>query len=132
MAEFQKVMKQAKRMCEAHICCHECPLNGIERANGGNKTLRCVAAVCDDEVERLEKIVMDWAAANLEPRYPSWHDAWKQLLPESKFTPCPVSHFGVNRPCDHNCAECKETQMTADIAEKLGIKPIGGTDDEDA
>lgn len=122
MAEFQDVMKQAKRMCTAHTC-GDCPLRTME---GG-----CRMCFPPDEIgnqrelEAIQRIVMEWAAANPEPRYPSWHDAWKQLFPESKFTPCPVSNFGVNRPCDHNCAECKETQMTADIAEKLGIKLMG-------
>ena len=132
MAEFQKVMKQAKRMCEAHICCHECPLNGIERANGVNKTLRCVAAVCDDEVERLEQIVMDWAEKHPEPRYPTWKEWQDMNFPnnDSIIRPCIFeSEEYFNCKQEIGCEKCINKPIPSDIAEKLGIKPIGGNDD---
>lgn len=71
MAEFQVVMKQAKRMCETVYSCAECGLWS------GDKCRFEEALVHDEPVERIaemERIVMDWAENNPEPRYPSW--AW--------------------------------------------------------
>lgn len=132
MAEFQEVVRQIKRMCTKQNYCYECPMRVITCANGGNKPLSCIAAVCDDEVERLEKIVMDWAAAHPEPRYPSWNEAWKQLFPDGQKTPCPGCCGRKYAPewCGHEeCGKCKDRPIHADIAEKLGIKPIGGKEE---
>ena len=122
MAEFQEVMKQANRMCKEHDECGDCAL----REMADKACIYCpIQTMRKLDAAKVEAAVMDWEAKNPEPRYPSWNEAWRQLFPESKYIPCPASHFGLDRPCAHNCAECKEGQMTADIAEKLGIKPIG-------
>lgn len=136
MAEFTEVIKQAKRMCKAQNHCYRCPINVICNVNDCNKRTSCVAAICD--VERLERIVMDWAAAHPEPRYPSWNEAWGKLFPSVVSPPC-KTFFGLS--CDYigreyvgkscyveGCRECLEQPIPADIAEKLGIKPIGGTE----
>ena len=104
MAEFQVVMKQAKRMCEAHEACYKCPLKNHSAMCAGNKNLSCIASKRD--VSNLERIVMDWAAANPEPRYPTWAE-WLRML-------------GVVMLSDI---------IPADIAKKLGIKPLGVKDD---
>jgi hypothetical protein len=131
MAEFCEVMKQAKRMCKALESCWECQMPRK------NKEYSC--PLCDvnsetGEVEKIERIVMDWAAENPEPRYPSWNEAWRQLFPDAIKGSCPCKqHFigreYVGKSCyGEGCRECLEQPMTADIAEKLGIKPIGGSD----
>jgi hypothetical protein len=61
MAEFQEVMKQAKRMCDAN--CEKCPLRDVV----GNTCP--VAVIGDDEVAEIERAVMDWAAKNSELRF---------------------------------------------------------------
>ena len=96
MSEFQEVVKQAKRMCAAHVACYKCPLKDHTAMCAVNKNLSCIASMCD--VSELERIVMDWAEEHPEPRYPTWRE-WLRLEMEER--------------------------IPADIAEKLGIKPIG-------
>ena len=132
MTEFSEVMKQTKRMCESYSDCTKCPL--------GDTNCACLlrkARVFYDapmawnikELTNIERLVMDWAAANPEPRYPSYHEAWKQLFPHSEHSPCPLTFGGCCKPerCGtYFCEQCKNRPMHADIAEKLGVKPIGG------
>lgn len=75
MAEFQEVLKQARRMCAAQYHCHGCPLHEIIYANACNKPLSCMAAVRGDMIETLERIVTEWAANHPEPVVPMWIDA---------------------------------------------------------
>ena len=75
-----------------------------------------------------ERIVMDWVAKHPEPRYPSWSETWRRLFPDARYTPCPESEFGIKMECKGGCKECLDKPIPADIAEKLGIKPIGGSD----
>lgn len=134
MAEFKVVMKQYNRLCNEfrsglHVkYCDECPVSSVK--NG--KNLTCTEVVRSDP-EWFEKIVMDWAAKNPEPRYPSWNEAWKQAFPNGGLVPCPM-HFDARcKPDDcSSCSACKERPISADIAEKLGVKPIGGAEDEKA
>lgn len=131
MAEFAEVMRQAKRMCAAHEACYKCPLKDHTAMCAGNKNLSCIASKCD--VSELERIVMEWAAAHPEPRYPSWNEAWKQLMPNAhnEKSPCPCFFLDTDRAMklcnEQECVACKNTPIPADIAEKLGIKPIGGS-----
>lgn len=124
MAEFQDVTKQAKRMCETHTC-GDCPL----------KTMEGYCRMCfppdeigdQKELESIERIVMDWAAKNPEPRYPTLAEAWRRLFPAADLIPCPQKHFGFSCACigEESCQTCLNRQMYPFIAEKLGIKPIG-------
>ena len=101
MAEFQEVMRQAKRMCERFG--RDCAGCGIA---GGHCPLGPIPENWDvSDFENIERIVMDWAAANPEPKYPTWTE-WLRTF----------SADGVDL----------YAPIPADIAEKLGIKPIGG------
>jgi hypothetical protein len=127
MAEFQEVMRRAKRMCKAQHNCYECPANVICNVNECHKRISCVASISD--YKNVERIVMNWAAENPEPRYPSWREVWKQLFPDGQRTPCPGRCGKKYAPewCgQEECGECKNRPIPADIAKKLGIKPIGG------
>lgn len=111
MAEFKEIMKQARRMCDAN--CEKCPLGNVV----GN--ICPVAVTGNDEVAEIERIVMDWAKEHPEPRYPNWIDWLYQM--------------GVYRDEKrngnvHTCCLTENAYLSipADIAEKLGIKPIGG------
>ncbi len=132
MAEFQVVVKQAQRMCEARDECTDCPLNELLHACGGDKDLDCIATLCEGEAEFAERSIMKWAANNPEPRHLSWNEAWKQLFPDSgnRVSPCPQYFLGNSRVAElcskMECNECRDTPIPADIAEKLGIKPMGG------
>ena len=129
MAEFQEVMKQAKRMCEAHDECNDCALKEMADAAG----IYCpIHTMCNLDFVKFETAVMNWAAEHPEPRYPSWNEAWKQLFPDAreKINPCPgyfISGERLSELCDGGkCGKCRDSSIPADIAEKLGIKPIGG------
>ena len=107
MAEFKNVIKQQKRMCEVMKDCYDCPLRNMDF---DCRFAEMIDADYDEaEVEAIERIVMDWAAKNPESRCPTWAE-WLRML-------------GVVRLSDI---------IPADIAEKLGIKPVGGADDENA
>lgn len=99
MVEFQEVMKQAKRMCVTVNDCDQCEL----MTDAG-----CRFAIFADDAKyshEIERIVMDWAATNPEPVYPTWTE-WLRTF----------SAKGVDL----------YEPIPADIAEKLGIKPVGG------
>lgn len=129
MAEFQEVMKQAKRMCDDQCACIACP--------AVDQTGKCRLQVPEEEftpmdfdlnkLPEIERIVMEWAAKNPEPRYPSWGEWWRSTFPNAgaSINPCAFgSKEDVN--CDANCRTCINNPIPADIAEKLGIKPIEG------
>ena len=80
-------------------------------------------------IEKIESIVMQWAAEHPEPTYPTWEEwgeQWKQAFPEAESTPCLSLFKKVD--CGEPCASCRAKPIPADIAEKLGIKPIGGNE----
>ncbi len=132
MAEFKDVIRQQKRMCEANDKCAKCPLGSMDH------DCRFAAMIDGDydqaEAEVIERIVMDWAAKNPELRYPTWNEWHEANFPKSAGGPCPCNFMERSRveqvhgvQCRNTvCSECKRTLIPADIAEKLGIKPVGG------
>lgn len=132
MAEFQEVMKQAKRMCEAGgDTCLKCPADG----GGTCAFIKSPWSLTEKKIAETERIVMDWAAANPEPRYPTWREWQNANFPTASHSLGPCRFVSVEQAgCVHNhgCVECLNRPIPADIAEKLGIKPIGGESDEKA
>ena len=130
MAEFQEVMKQRKRMCGIFNCA-DCPLS---HNNNGISGVFCNEFIRDYPAE-AEAVIMKWAAKHPEPVYPSWNEAWKQLFPDSWVVkngtpkaPC-LKYFLPNYECHNwkypkNCSDCLKQSTPADVAKKLGIKPI--------
>lgn len=133
MAEFQEVCRQALRMAKENA------RDGLPVKYVG------LYVTTDGEVpaehnrvavtpEKIERGIMEWAAAHPEPVYPSWNEAWKRLFPDSArsvmFTtdasPCPKYFLSPDRvKCMvPDCRDCTGLPIPADIAEKLGIKPI--------
>ena len=135
MAEFTEVCRQARRLCEAHgngvDNCDKCPMADKFGYAYGCSIIHMSNECSDAEYIEFEDIVMKWATEHPEPTYPTWRYAWKQLFPESSHNrpPCPryfMSEERVDGICPgRNCADCWELPIPADIAEKLGIKPIG-------
>lgn len=131
MAEFVDVVKQKARMCRVINNCAVCNLSYHNNSKGLNCTVFMM-----EHPEEAEKIIMEWAAAHPEPKYPSWRDAWKQLFPQAcygmdvnfdcpcpkYFLPCGMVNCNVVFEPDR-CYTCKNNPIPADIAEKLGIKP---------
>lgn len=95
MAEFQEVMKHTKRMCDSMESCNRCPMPRDDAE------FTCPMCDCVGDAKEYERIVMDWAEKHPESRYPTWTE-WLRML-------------GVERLSDI---------IPADVAEKLGIKPI--------
>lgn len=118
MAEFVEVMKQARRMCTAQEDCESCPIWDTA------KSFCRIGAACYSDDGVTESVVMAWAAEHPESTYPSWEDGWKQEFPNAIAVPCP--RFFYDYTCEQagDCKKCKLSPMPAEIAEKLGIKPI--------
>lgn len=133
MAEFQEVMKQAKRMCRSFgASCDGCKLHWLDEVAlcvfGGTPE-----AWRTNKMTDAECIVMDWAASHPEPRYPTWKEWQDTNFPnnDALMRPCifeSEEYFGCSR-LETGCGKCMNKPIPADIAEKLGIKPIGGDAD---
>lgn len=120
MAEFQEVMKQWRRMCNAcsdNTGCHkECPLYNIVEGGCGAIYEESFADVVD--FAELNRRVDQWAAEHPEPVYPTWY-AWLanngvvpiELHPDEAML---VTEIGLLK------------QIPACIAEKYGIQPKEG------
>lgn len=124
MAEFTEVMQQVKRMCDATVSarCHECTLWRPE-------TESCSLYGDNDGVDYadMERRVMAWAAEHPAQRYPTWREWQERMFPDAgnDMNPCSFLSYTECR-CKgwSTCYECRERPIPADIAEKLGIKPI--------
>ena len=125
MAKFIEVMEQAKRMCKTFSDghCSECPI-------GNADVLECGITVTSEmDCEEVERRVMQWAAEHPEPVYPTWREWQNSVFPDAEIdiTPCTFgSRNRLNCFLEKTCSTCKEQQIPADIAEKLGIKPKEG------
>lgn len=125
MAEFVKTMEEARRLCATQENCEKCPIWYARL-----EVCRIGTAFNDDKIVDTitEGIILSWAKEHPEPVYPSWEEGWRQLFPDSKFAPCPDC-FGLKYRVDEcvsglTCTACKARPMPAEVAEKLGIKPI--------
>ena len=64
--------------------------------------------------------------ADFKQEFP-WEEGWKQIFPDALYTPCP-GNYGKkykNTSCASvSCERCRERPIPAEIAKKLGIKPV--------
>lgn len=130
MAEFLNVVRQATRMCEYYICgsdlsCEQCPLS--------RKNVRCgctlyldIGNIDDEEAAEIEQVIMAWAAEHPVPRYPTWNEWQNSMFPDADgdISPCEFGSSDRFNCAEKTCDECSWQQIPADIAAKLGIKPI--------
>ena len=125
MSEFTEVMRHARRMCEAFRDghCSKCPVSNV-------RMLECGITVTSEmDCEEVERRVMQWAAKHPERVYPTWDEWQNSMFPDAEIdiTPCTFgSRDRLNCFLEKSCSTCKEQQIPADIAEKLGIKPKEG------
>nr|DAM34677.1 MAG TPA: hypothetical protein [Caudoviricetes sp.] len=123
MSEFTETMHDTAVRLSAGRCgngCDGCPAT-LWRDSNGACLIRRIAKIknAGEQVINLQ----DWAKEHPEPVYPSWEEGWRQLFPDAKRTPCP-DNLGLKN-CTHLvCTDCKSSPMPAEVAEKLGIKPI--------
>lgn len=124
MAEFSKIMAEARRLCGTMEQCVDCPLwdNGDNGCRLVIDTSRTQEAVKD---ATTEKIVLAWAKQHPELEYLSFDSAWKTLFPEAHVSPCPARHYGVSCALDINAAEdcetCRQLPIPRRIVERLKI-----------
>jgi len=137
MAEFCEVMKQKQRMCDSFPdSCEGCPIHSWAANNAG--TTYCEETF-SKHYEKLEPLILKWAEEHPEPRYPTWVEWWDANFSGNgtrMFTPCSFispARIGCDPFCDGcmiepykgiDCPDCWHIPIPADIAEKLGIKPI--------
>lgn len=110
MAEFQEVMKQWLRMCKAYSQCEGCKLNAYDEL--GYK-YSCHENGIPCNIDRVELVVMAWAAEHPEPVYPTW---WSWLINEGVIEKGSTYKGAIDQLTMHTIPD--------DIAQKLGIKPM--------
>lgn len=123
--------EMAVRMVKGEDCqpqcgkgCDKCPADKLRSANGVC-LVRRIAKVdnCEEQIEGLRA----WAAEHPVPRYPTWNEWQHSMFPSAGEDMYPCS-FLNRTECGCNgwsaCDKCRNRPIPADIAEKLGIKPI--------
>ena len=129
MAEFKDVVRQAQRMCKSFgASCDGCKLHWLD-----GESLCVFSGMPEtwwaDKMPDAERIVMEWAAKNSEPVYPSWKEWQDTNFPnnDALMRPCIFeSEEYFECKLEIGCEKCMNKPIPAEIAEKLGIKPIGG------
>lgn len=121
MAEFTEVMRQATRMCEAHDSCARCALYKA-RTDGGCSFDK----LYNTNYDEVERRIRAWAQEHPEPVYPTWRKWYDATFPEAVYRRiCPATFGDEYTDCGKDaCGLCVERTIPAEIAEKLGIKPI--------
>ena len=128
MAEFCEVIRQKDRMCKNIANCIHCKMGN--KKNGKNMSCSALMNVYPDIAEH---IILEWAAENPEPKYPTWVEWWNENFNgdgRRMFTPCSfVSPAELGCSIGHDgCMsapyKCWHTPIPAHIAEKLGIRPV--------
>lgn len=104
--------------------CKGCPAKAHE-----SKDHRCLVQWmriidnCEEQIEGLRA----WAAEHPVPRYPTWREWQESVFPDfsRRIDPCVFMDF-TELKCGENltCQACQERPIPADIAAKLGIKPV--------
>ena len=96
--EFLEVMRQLDKLCCQNNCGPECPMDE-------NDCCKKIGYCSDPRLaERIERVVMQWAADHPDPIYPTWQE-WFDTF---------ESGIDVDEP------------IPADIAQKLEIEPKEG------
>ena len=114
---FKEVVYQWGRMCEHHFCNsrdvknQSLPMCPIALEHNGYPCDDAIVDLSEEAVKQVEEIVMNWAAANPEPSYPTWY-CWLTMM--GAITSSDDLFLDLQQPIPPN------------IAEKLGLKPKEG------
>lgn len=122
--------EMAVRMVKGEDCqpqcgkgCDKCPAGKLRSANGVC-LVRRIAKVdnCEEQIEGLKA----WAAEHPTPRYPTWREWQKNVFPDAggDMNPCSFLSIAESECKWPSCDECRDRPIPADIAAKLGIRPI--------
>lgn len=101
MAEFQKVMREWKRMCKS-------------RGNIPDDFVGAESALlfAFDRPEEIERLVMEWAAEHPDPVYPTWTEYFRMIGVFPSWS-------------GHEILDA--THIPAETAKKLCVAPKEGT-----
>ena len=125
MAEFVDVLKTARRMCKSIDNCDDCPL--LDDSTEICYLDKCPKEYNDKDFIRHEAAILKWDAENPETRYPTWRE-WQQdhfRDAANIMHPCVYISYADAHCCDYkDCRDCANRPIPADVAQKLGIKPI--------
>ncbi len=106
--------------------CAGCPAKAHE-----SKDHRCLVQWmriidnCEEQIEGLRA----WAKEHPAQRYPTWREWYNTVFMDEGFFHrlCPAVFGDEYRCCGAGaCDKCRDRPIPADIAAKLGIRPIGG------
>ena len=128
--------EMAVRMVKGEDCqpqcgkgCDKCPAGKLRSANGVC-LVRRIARVdnCEEQIEGLRA----WAKEHPEPRYPTWNEWQNSMFPDAEgdMSPCEFGNRDRFNCEGKTCDECTQQQIPADIAAKLGIRPIEEAKDD--
>lgn len=114
--ENPETARQWKRMCRASECCgsrdcytNACPLSELFG-------LPCIDMnLSKNEIEQIEPVIKKWAEEHPEPVYQTWAEWLAENVPG-------VDADSIYEGWQVLC----NTQIPADIAEKLGLQPKEG------
>ena len=83
---------------------------------------------CEEQIEGLRA----WAKEHPEPRYPTWSEWQNSMFPDAdgEMNPCEFGNRDRFNCEGKTCDECTQQQIPADIAAKLGIRPIEEAKDD--
>ena len=114
--------EMAVRMVKGEDCQPQC---GKLRSANGVCLVRRIAKVdnCEEQIEGLRA----WAAEHPTPRYPTWSEWQHSMFPGAGDDMYPCSFLSYTEcKCKgwSSCAECRGRTIPADIAAKLGIRPM--------
>lgn len=128
MAEFVDVLKTTRRMCKSIDDCEDCPI--YDSLSGYCKLSSRPMSSSDSDFAKCEAAIIEWGAENPEVRYPTWRE-WQRdhfhgivdMIRPCEFMSRDDAHcFSFSGP--YGCSDCANQPIPADIAQKLGIKPI--------
>lgn len=102
--------------------CEKCPMNKMRGKNNVCLIRRLLKVDnCEEQIEGLRA----WAAEHPVPRYPTWREWQKSTFPGATASVLPCSYVSrTDLGCCGVCDICRNKPIPADIAAKLGIKPI--------
>lgn len=103
--------------------CDGCPMDELRDQNGSCLVCRIVKMDnCEEQIEGLRA----WAAEHPAPRYPTWKEWQESAFPDASdaMNPCSFASLDELRCNELSCKACREQPIPADIAAKLGIRPI--------
>lgn len=130
---FREVMKQMYRMTENRQKDGHLVFKGTTENTAGEMRVQFDVQheKIDSFIEHVEENVLGWAAEHPGPVYPSW-EKWQNAAFPKWARPICLRCFVGKEACGEmdSCEECRKQPIPADIAAKLHIEPIGGSNDE--